>query len=394
MKKDLVILINCARDHYDVCIEISKRYPDVDVLLLWSDEYTKNLIYNQHRSDNISYNYEEIYNENIIKKYKSIYNIKAVIPSGDDSVELAFKLQKELTPEISNSTYTIELIKDKSKYLDFLREKGLVFTKQYDIDKIDSFPVVIKPKVSKGGSENVWLVNSTNELPKNIDKDFFVAQEYMKGIEYTIDIASYNGEHHLLLATKYKKNDGEFWQYCESIVDYYNERYFIDEIYEYICQCLDALSWKFGISCTQIIAGDKIGLVEINFRKHGHIHDKAVEMSTGVKLSTHVADLYLNPEIFKNRLPVYDYYQPYDRFWINIEKETFIEKIDWSSIENLKSFVKKTDHSVLFNLPNMLSKSTSMLSSLGMISFSHKDSIIYNQDIEFYKLWYNNLINK
>jgi predicted ATP-grasp superfamily ATP-dependent carboligase len=394
MKNKLVILVNCARDHYDVCIEIKKKYKDIYIMILWSDEYTKNLIYNQYKSSNICHDYEEIYSDNLVEECKKKYNIEAVIPSGDDSVDLALKLQLKLTPNTSNSLETINLIKDKHVYLNYLKEKKSISTNQYNIDDIKTYPVVIKPKISFGGSENVWVVDNNNDIPININKNNFLAQEYVKGQEYAIDIASYNGEHHLLLSTKYFKNGNAIWQYQESIVDYINERYLIDEIFDYVCNCLDAIDWKFGITFTQVIVSDKIDLVEINFRKQGHIHDTGVKLSTGVRLSEHVVNLYLNPTVYKNRWQMYNYFQPYDRFWINIEKEKYLDTVDWNPIENLKSFVKRTDHLSLFNLPNTVKKTTNMLSSLGVVSLSHSNIDVYNNDVTYYKSWCKNIINE
>jgi predicted ATP-grasp superfamily ATP-dependent carboligase len=393
MKQDLVIFINCARDHYDVCKEVRNTFPNLVISIVWTDEKTKNLIYNLHKSDTHSYNFEEVYSEDLIQHYIKNYNILAVIPSGDDSVDLALRLQNRLTPKTSNSLQTIEIIADKNCYLDLLNSYGIVKTKQYKLDNIESFPVVIKPKFSKGGSENVWIVKNIDQIPNDINYDDFVAQEYINGIEYTIDMASINGEHHLLLASKYDKFKDELWQYKESIVNYSKERYLIQDIFEYLSQCLDALDWKFGITCAQVIVGKSIDLVEINFRKHGHINDNAVEKSTGIKLSTHMSNIYLAPEIFKNRIPMYDYYQPYDRFWVNIEKETYIENLDWSNVEALDSYIGKIDHCILFSFPGLIKKSTSMLSSFGMVSMSHHNKDIYERDVSTYFEWWKKSTN-
>lgn len=386
---ELVIIVNPARDHYDVVKEIFNNY-GYKILILWSSEKDKNAIYNKYRADNTSFHYEEIYSQEIINRYSQEYKIVACIPSGDDSVDLALKLQTLYVPEKSNSVDTINLIKDKELYLNFLRKHGIVNTQQYSLNNIPEYPVVVKPKESRGGSENVYYVDSPSNLPYLDHKDF-VAQEYISGEEYTLDIATANGEHNLLLATEYSKRQGSLWQYKESIMNYKEQRYFIDEMYEYVCLCLDALKWNFGITCAQVIVDKlhKIHLVEINFRKHGHINDYGVYLSSGIKLSTHISNLYLDTDKFKNRISYYDYRQPYDRFWVNVETSKYIQTIEWEKLDKLPSFIGKIDHNILFNLPGIISPSTSMLSSLGMVSFSNADLIQYNKDVEMYEEWWN-----
>lgn len=391
MKENLVIVVNPARDHYDVVREIFKSYPHYKIMVLWTSNEDRNKIYNQYRKDNTSFHFEENYSAELLDTYSKTYNIIACIPSGDDSVELALKLQNKFVPEKSNSIKTIEMTKDKEKYLNHLKEQNVIKTFQYDIDNIEKFPVIIKPKESRGGSENVFLVKSKEDLKNlNIDKSKFVAQEYVEGTEYAVDILTYNGNHLLILASEYSKNDNSLWQYKESIMNYEENRYFIDEMYEYICGCLDTLNWNFGITFSQVIV-DKSGkfhLIETNFRKQGHIDDYAVSLSTGTTLAKHISNLYIDTDILKNKIPYYNYKQPYERFWVNVETKKYIETIDWSDLNKIKSFISKTDHNVLFDIPGLISPSISMLTSLGMVSLSNSNIDQYNRDVEIYKKWW------
>jgi predicted ATP-grasp superfamily ATP-dependent carboligase len=386
---ELVVIVNPARDHYDVVREVFNNYT-YKILILWSSEEDKNTIHNKYRKDDTSFHYEEVYTKEVIDRYAQTHKIIACIPSGDDSVDLALKLQNRYVPKKSNSLETIDIIKDKELYLNLLREKGIVTTRQYSLNNIEEYPVVVKPKESRGGSENVYYVNSLSSLP-SLNSNDYIAQEYIDGPEYTIDIATASGEHHLLLATEYSKKHGSLWQYKESVMNYTENRYFIDELYEYVCLCLDALNWNFGVTCAQVIVDEKhkIHLVEINFRKHGHISDHGVYLSSGIKLSTHVSNLYLNTDKFKNRISYYDYNQPYERFWVNVESSKYIESINWPMLEEIPSFIGKIDHNILFNLPKKVNPSTSMLSSLGMVSLSNSDLVQYDKDIEAYNNWWN-----
>jgi predicted ATP-grasp superfamily ATP-dependent carboligase len=395
MKENLVIVVNPARDHYDVVREIFKSYPHYKIMVLWTSDEDRNKNYNQYRKDNTSFHFEENYSPELLDAYSKTYNIIACIPSGDDSVELALTLQNKFVPEKSNSIKTIEITKDKEKYLNYLKKQNVIKTFQYDIDNIEKFPVIIKPKESRGGSENVFLVKSKEDLKNiNIDKSKFVAQEYVEGTEYAVDILTYNGKHLLILASEYTKNDNSLWQYKESIMNYEENRYFIDEMYEYICSCLDTLNWNFGMTFSQVIV-DKSGnfhLIEINFRKQGHIDDYAVSLSTGSTLAKHIANLYIDTDILKNKISYYNYNQPYERFWVNVKTEKYIETIDWEDLNKIKSFISNTDHNILFDIPGVISPSTSMLTSLGMVSLSNSNLDQYNNDVELYKKWWKKYI--
>lgn len=102
-----------------------------------------------------------------------------------------------------NSPELISTCMDKNKTMEFLRQNGLAVQKYWeissseDLDKIDIFPVVIKPSIGGGGSINTFIAQNQNELQmfgKYLLElyDVFLAQEYVGDVEheYTIGVMS------------------------------------------------------------------------------------------------------------------------------------------------------------------------------------------------------------
>lgn len=102
-----------------------------------------------------------------------------------------------------NSEETILLCMNKHETMRFLRERGFDSPKFwtvdsfFDLDKIDSFPVVLKPSVGSGGSANVHIAQSARELRLYVELialkqqgGSFVIQEYVgtPEEEYTVGI--------------------------------------------------------------------------------------------------------------------------------------------------------------------------------------------------------------
>lgn len=102
-----------------------------------------------------------------------------------------------------NSAETIDLCMNKYETMRFLREHGFDPPKFWtafnfsDLDKVDSFPVVLKPSVGGGGSANVHVAQSARELRLYAELiglkqqgGSFVIQEYVgtPDDEYTVGV--------------------------------------------------------------------------------------------------------------------------------------------------------------------------------------------------------------
>ena len=109
-----------------------------------------------------------------------------------------------------NSPELISTCMDKNKTMEFLKHHGFAVQKYWemssteDLDKIDIFPVVIKPSIGGGGSINTFIAQNQNELQmfgKYLLElyDAFLAQEYVGDVdhEYTIGVMSDRNGHYI-----------------------------------------------------------------------------------------------------------------------------------------------------------------------------------------------------
>ena len=84
----------------------------------------------------------------------------------------------------------LEICRDKFLSFSFLSKKfPFVFTTQSP-EKIDTFPIIAKPRFGKG-SKNVILIENKFELEYVTKKfDNMIFQEYLPGTEFTVDVLS------------------------------------------------------------------------------------------------------------------------------------------------------------------------------------------------------------
>ncbi|WP_305982454.1 ATP-grasp domain-containing protein [Roseivirga thermotolerans] len=102
-----------------------------------------------------------------------------------------------------NNKQVIDTCMDKFKTVEFLKEHGFRYPKTYhitsldDCNKVESFPIVLKPSVGSGGSANTYIVQTFEELAfccKQMLQQYseFIAQEYVgtPDDEYTVGVLS------------------------------------------------------------------------------------------------------------------------------------------------------------------------------------------------------------
>jgi len=121
-------------------------------------------------------------------------DIEIILPtSGFDIVPYSQNKEKLRNMGVTAVISDYNVIKsciDKLKFYDLLKNQfKLPFTSS-EISEFDSFPCIIKPIFGKG-SKNVFLCNNHEELVQVASKyDGMLVQEYLPGVEYTIDVMS------------------------------------------------------------------------------------------------------------------------------------------------------------------------------------------------------------
>jgi carbamoyl-phosphate synthase large subunit len=135
----------------------------------------------------------EFFIDNLLRIIKE-QNIKVLMPSsGFDIYEYSnnYDLIRDngAIPIVSRKK-VLEICRDKLWSYQFLSKKfPFVFTTEYP-EKIDTFPIIAKPRFGKG-SNNIILIENRFELEYVIRKyKNMVFQEYLPGTEYTVDVLS------------------------------------------------------------------------------------------------------------------------------------------------------------------------------------------------------------
>ena len=109
-----------------------------------------------------------------------------------------------------NSEHVIETCMNKYLTMQFLKENGFAIQKYWeisekkDLEKVDIFPVVLKPSVGGGGSVNTFIAQDKEELllfGKYLlgIYDQFLAQEYVGNVnsEYTVGVIHGEGGNYI-----------------------------------------------------------------------------------------------------------------------------------------------------------------------------------------------------
>ncbi len=133
------------------------------------------------------------------------YDIKVLFPGSEAELTVIGKnreifRQKGILVPI-NDEEVIDICTDKTKTMKFLEENGFDFPKNItikcedDVKKIDFLPVVIKPSIGGGGSKDIMIAQTKEEVDLfckyllNIYSEFIV-QEYVgtPDSEYTVGV--------------------------------------------------------------------------------------------------------------------------------------------------------------------------------------------------------------
>lgn len=141
----------------------------------------------------------------IILELCSKHNIKVLFPGSEAELTVIGKnreifRQKGILVPI-NDEEVIDICTDKTKTMKFLEENGFDFPKNItikcedDVKKIDFLPVVIKPSIGGGGSKDIMIAQTKEEVDLfckyllNIYSEFIV-QEYVgtPDSEYTVGV--------------------------------------------------------------------------------------------------------------------------------------------------------------------------------------------------------------
>jgi hypothetical protein len=138
-----------------------------------------------------------INNTNFTKKLNELIKKKKIDYIYPSHPKIIFYLnsnrKKILSKIILNEENVINKLKFKHEYLKIFRKENFYIKAYEDINKIEKFPVFIKPTLSYG-SKGTKIVKEKSDL-KNLNLNKFLIQEFVKGREYTVDcLCDHNGK--------------------------------------------------------------------------------------------------------------------------------------------------------------------------------------------------------
>lgn len=220
-------------------------------------------------------------------------------------VEIAAFISEGLNLQ-GNSYKNIQSIKDKSyirKLSHSIRELSTVRFKKYKSGVLPTFyPCIVKPTIgaSKKGVHFIKnkddFILAISSIEKTTNSDILI-EEYIEGIEVSVESISYNGKHYVLQITE-KINTGpphfvELEHHQPSSVDDI-VRSKIDVI---IPELLDKIYFQNGASHIElkITSENNVFLIEINPRGGGdEISNQLVYLSTGYDYLKGMIEVALN----------------------------------------------------------------------------------------------------
>ncbi|TKI91899.1 ATP-grasp domain-containing protein, partial [Bacillus cereus] len=93
-----------------------------------------------------------------------------------------------------NTSRHMHIAFSKKKTIDFLKELDVNVMPYMNRQKINKFPLVVKPDLGSGGI-GVNVVNNEIELNNYLENDStLIIQEYLNGVEYTVDLFCNKGK--------------------------------------------------------------------------------------------------------------------------------------------------------------------------------------------------------
>ena len=123
-----------------------------------------------------------------------IHKVTALMPSSGFDIYPYSKYRKELQELGANAVVSdievLEICRDKMRtYQELLPRFKVPFTTT-EPDKISSFPVIAKPRSGKGGRDVIMIEDESDLRYVTSKYHDMIFQQYLPGIEYTIDVLS------------------------------------------------------------------------------------------------------------------------------------------------------------------------------------------------------------
>lgn len=376
--------------------------PDSKRVVVWSSEASRQRLgyFIPHA---ISPDFELIYDGNSIDAISARYNVLAILPGCDNSVWLVEELQRALTPALSNPDDTKHHRRNKLSVYDRLHNAGMIEQVQC-VTSLDqkhisiACPSVIKPIDGRGSSE-ISFIDTQQQLAAYLSRPAaqrrqYIIQKRYVGSEYAIDMVSRKGKHFLTAVWRYDIPAHSHVVDEVTLVDPIRNQGLVAKLAGYVREVLKNLDYHNGPSHAEVIVSPdgNVSLVEVNFRLHGHLDEKAVEHSL------HRSQILLSMDPFVSGPTwtednTFGFKRALKKVFINNIEPKYIEKIDWSGIRehldpNLHTIYK---HAHLY--PGYLGPTTYLGDSLGVVVMVGRDMSKWAEHVGLVRRWKDALAN-
>lgn len=198
-------------------------------------------------------------------------NIDAILSGPEEEIIHISKnkdifLNEGILPIVSDYE-TIKITSDKWKTYEFFINNNISTPKTYKLDEIKkeeiNFPIVLKPRFGRGGL-GIYIAKDMgdfNYIVKKCNSDY-IAQEFIEGIEFTIDIFS-DMDGNILSVVPRKRLS------VESGISVKSEVTYNETIIKYAKEIAEKLNIKGPANIQCILKNNKSYFIEINPRFGG-----------------------------------------------------------------------------------------------------------------------------
>ena len=248
-----------------------------------------------------------------VYEYVKNRNIDGIMAINDFGTRTAFYVSQKLG--LINPTYLTGICgNDKGimreiwEHENLPQPKFIIFNDLNDIDLIErkiSYPLVIKPTDAGGGGRGISvaydkeeLIDSINHAKKFAKNNRMIAEEFIEGVEATIDCIIYQGKVYILAISDKIKPKSKFFVATSLNFPANFSNQVINKIEKLSKLAIESLGITNGAAHIEMIINNSdIKLVEIGIRGGGgHVFNTIIEQTTGINAPQQLAKILCKEE--------------------------------------------------------------------------------------------------
>lgn len=339
---------------------------------------------------------------NVIAKLRLI-NPSFVIPGSEPGVTLADQIGHHLKLA-TNGLSKSRARRNKFEMIKALQDCNILTAKQIKsdswqkirkwIDKLNEWPVVIKP-LESSGTDHVFICNSESQAksacesilgtlnPIGLLNDEVLAQSFLNGEEFIVNTVSWNNRHYVSDVRHVHKimveGKGRIYDYIELLKPNTET---VNLLSNYVFQVLKALDIRCGPAHSEvIITKDGPALVETGARMDGvnvFRNRSSIRCLEATQLEL-VVEAYSSPDDFIKRIGrAYQFLLPTWEVALVSKKSGYLKELP--RIEDVKKLPTFWDMNMKAKEGTQIDRTVDMSTCPGHIHLAHKDEKLILKD--------------